>query len=160
MGDQRRRSKRGERLPPPPPPAPPAPAPARPPDRPDPDQKSGRGRPSAKVGGLSVDKAARADLETAIVQLERDMIAAVALPDAGTIDGQARIAGLSARVWTLRSLAVTDVTTRALCEKNADLARTSLARLERALGSTRTKILIESMNAQRGTADRLQSLGK
>lgn len=149
MGDPRRRSKRGERgeRPPPPPPPPP-------------DAASKRGRPSAKCSGLSVDKAARAELEAAIVQLERDIIAAVALPDAGSIDGQARVAGLSARVWTLRSLAVTDVTTRSTCEKNADLARTSLARLERAQGATRTKILIESMNAQKGTADRLQSLGK
>lgn len=111
--------------------------------------KRGRGRPTSKVAGLADDPAERDVLSAAIVDLERAVVAAVAAPDAGTLEGQQLLAGLEARLWTLRSLAVTDVATRAKCATQADLARTSIARLARSSRDTKIRQLIKQVDEQR-----------
>jgi len=151
-----RRSKRGERPPPPgalAPPAPPAPDLALGPDAP-----PARGRPASKVCGLSTDRVRRAEIEAAIVGIELDIVAAVASEGAGSIEGQARLAGLEARVWTLRALVVTDVATRVRCSAQAELARASLVRLERAATADRTRRLVALAEQQRAGAARFGRL--
>lgn len=115
-------------------------------------QKNGRGRPSAKVRGLADEPLEHEQLLAEILELERAVVAAVASPAAGTIEGQSQLAALEARLWTLRSLAVTDITTRIRCALQADIARTSMARLARAGRDSQIRKLVKQVDAQRDRA--------
>jgi len=144
-----RGTRRGERLPPPaPPPAAPEPKPEAP----------ARGRPAIKVGGISTDKEQRARLQARVVELEQELAEANLVETAGTIEGQTLVAGLTARVWSLRSLLVTDIHTRARCDQSADMARTQLVRLEKAQHAARAKRLVAIVEQQQTAAAALVRL--
>lgn len=115
-----------------------------------------RGRPRARLPGIATDRARRDELEVRILAAEVELADAVA--DRSTVAGQLRIAELEVVVWTLRSLAASDVDTRTRCADRAAQASATAARWRKMLQADHVARLVARMDEQDAAASGLEDL--